>query len=149
MDYRYATLLDFPALTEFINSTEYFNPMNPLELGGHWIIAIKDGEVHGTVWFFGAPPHMYVDYWAASHPRIAIKLMNCLETQCKASGFRYVHGIIASDNDDALRLMTEAHGALAAGSYHRVYKEIELHGQQEDGKHSNHTAAERAGITAP
>ena len=124
MNYRAAEPADFPEIVEFLDTKQYFCPVNPDSIGGHWVVAEQDGKIRGTVWYFAEPPNCYVDYWAADGPRVATRLLQCLYAGCVTSGLPRIHGMIASDNKQALRFATEGFGVLAAAPYHRIYKEL-------------------------
>ena len=146
MNYRMAEPVDFPAIMEYLDSTKYFNPVNPFDVGGHWIIAELDGEVRGTVWCFAEPPNCFVDYWSASGPVVATKMLWCLNQFCVTNKVTRVHGIIASDNLPALNMATNGYDALAAAPYHRIYKEL-VNGAENNRTEDHNTVGGRSGAS--
>lgn len=123
MTYRKATPLDWPAIAEFLFGQPYFGPVDLTTIGGHWLIAEENDHVHATLWCFVEPPHAYIDYWASDHAMAAAKLGALGESYLRSHDVRYVHGLIHSDNESALRLATGL-GMMAAGPYNRVFKEV-------------------------
>lgn len=148
MDYRMAGPSDFPAIREFLDGTEYFHPVNPSDIGGHWIIAEHDGKIRGTVWCFIEAPQCFVDYWAANGAVVAAKVIECLRKFCVVNGVRFVHGIIASNNLPAQRLALQGFEALVAGPYTRMFKELP-NGEPENGTEHDDTGAGLARDAAP
>jgi hypothetical protein len=125
VQYRFATVLDWPAIAAFLRDTNYFIPQDLTTIGGHWLIATTDdGVVHGTLWYFAEPPQAFVDFWAAKGPRTAARLGVLFERAMRTLGARYAHGMIFCSNSDATRLATDGLGMIAAGSYNRVFKDM-------------------------
>ena len=124
MEYRLATVVDWPAISEYVHGRDYFMPIDPATLGGHWLIAVDAaGVLHGTIWFFGEVPHAYVDYWAGSHI-IAARLGAILEKMLRANGVRSVRGVIKQNNDSAVRLADALGMFTRSGDYLLVHRSI-------------------------
>jgi hypothetical protein len=126
MNYRLATFNDWPSITEYINQLDYFMPVDPSQLGGVWIVAIDESaQIHGTLWFFGAAPNAYVDYWAARSGVIAGKLAAFFQGICSAVGIKYVRAVIARDHEGALRMATQGFGMVESNAdYKLVFRSI-------------------------
>jgi len=124
VDYRLATVSDWVAISEYIHGLDYFMPVDPATLGGHWLIAIDAaGVLHGTIWFFGEAPNAYVDYWAGSGI-VAARLGAMLEKILRVSGVRSVRGVIAQENDPAVRLADALGMFTRSGDYILVHRSI-------------------------
>lgn len=123
MNYRVGTVEDWPKIVQFLNDLEYFMPVDPGDIGGRWFIAEQDGEIKATLWFFGDPPNAYIDYFAASSPMVAARLMAQTEAVLKAHGIRYVRATVPKDNRAMARL-ANYFGMNIALDYMNVFKEI-------------------------
>ena len=48
MTYRQGTVEDWPKIAEFVGNTDYFEPINPVTLGGRWVVAEHEGKLHAV-----------------------------------------------------------------------------------------------------
>ena len=131
MLYKIATPDNFPAIKKFVDATGYFWPVEPEKIGGHWLIAIHKNKICGTVWFFGEPPHAYVDYWVGRNV-IATRLGAQLEDIFKKAKVKFVRGMIHTTNLPAIKLAMGL-GMKGDGPYVSMYKDID------DGREENRT----------
>ena len=122
MDYELATEKDWPQIIEMVSEKHYVP--EPYSLGGHWLVAKNGEKIYGTIWFFMEMPHVFIDYWTASHGRIAAKLMAKLQLICGEVGIKYLHATIHESDKGALRLAVQGFGGIDDGPYRRVFKEI-------------------------
>jgi len=143
MVYRDGLAADWPQIEKFINSIEYFGHIDCATLGGHWMIAEHKGNIVGTFWCFREGPHAYVDYYAG-RGKAAATIGLLAERLLFRAGVRYVRGMVRSDNESALRLVTEGMGMAVADRYHLVYKEIK-NGTAENDHNAECTASGQAG----
>lgn len=148
MIYRVAGTNDYAAIKEYVDKTDYFNPIDPGTLGGHWVIAEHEGQVHGTIWFFASPPHAYIDYWTGKG-RTALRLGQLVEALLAKNGVRYIHGAIHVSNLDAARLAIHGNGMLGHLQYILLMKEL-TDGQTEvNADHDNSIAQQHGAKPAP
>lgn len=135
MEYRLAEIKDWPYIVEFLGSTSYFFPVEPYKLGGHWLLAMSEGRIVGTLWFFAEPPQAFLGYWTARYPRVAARLALVLERHLIDNGVQYVHGMVADGNENARRFMVKGLGCQSAYPYYEIFKEI---GNGADADAANH-----------
>jgi hypothetical protein len=140
MEYRFARIEDCPAITEFVGTSEYFMAVDPTQLGGNWLLALEDGTIRGTLWFFHEAPHIFLDYWQATSGMVAVKLGLLLQEWARDNKVRYVHGTIYEDNYPALRLGAHGLNIGMGGPYYRIFKDLG-HGNEENRTSDDHTAA--------
>lgn len=124
MEYRPATVHDWPAITEYIGGKEYFSPTDPSQLGGYWIIAVEDEKICGTIWAFAQAPNAYIDSWAADSPHIAAHLGAYMYHDLEQAGIKYVRAIIASTNSSAKRMAAKFFGMGIADNYSLAFRRI-------------------------
>lgn len=124
MIYRDGTKADYPKIKKLLLDTNYFGEVDPDTLGGAWLVAEHDGDIHATVWCFVSPPHAFIDYWVGSSKTI-VKLSQVAEIALRQAGVKYVRGTIARDNSSALRLATEGLGMMSGANYQLVFKVLD------------------------
>ena len=126
MDYRVATALDFPAITELINGSGYYGPMSAAELDGPIVIAEHDGELKGCVWAMVCGRHAFVDYLCVKPGNGRVALMLCLgmEKLLRDHGVKYVRANVASHNLPAVRVLNSMGMACDPG-YDLAYKRLQ------------------------
>jgi hypothetical protein len=112
---------DFPKIAEFVK--KHVTVCNPELIGGHWLIAERDGEIVGTIWFFGEHPNAYVDYWIGQG-KVAAKLLIELEIMFRLLGIRYVRAVTHASNTNAKRMATDGIGAASIDNYTFFCKEL-------------------------
>lgn len=122
MNYRLGIPEDHERIKSFVEDTGVYHDVRPDIMGGQWMIAESDGQIRGTVWFFGQAPNVYVDYLAGKGI-VASKLMARLELALRQLGVKWVRSMIHSTNKPALRL-AGAHGLQGAADYVFVAKEL-------------------------
>lgn len=133
MNYRVATIVDYPAITELINSSEYYAPMAATDLDGPIIVAEHEGELKGCLWAMVCGRHAFLDYFVVqpSNGRVAFMLMLAMEKLLQENGVRFVRGTIRSDNRPARRIAASMGGVLMSG-YDLGYKRLP-DGNSKDG----------------
>ena len=144
MNYRLAGPQDHAAIAAYIADAEYFGPIDPDTLGGHWIIAEHDDEIRGTIWFFAEPPNAYVDYWCGKSI-VAAKLGQLAEHYMAQNNVRYVRGNIQMQNTPAAHMATGRYTNMAAHfPYYLVYKDL-ASGQTENDASDDDTGSGSTG----
>lgn len=127
MKYRVAMIVDYPSITELINSSGYYAPMAATDLDGPIMVAEReDGSIAGCLWAMVCGRHAYLDYLVVENHngRVALMLMLGMEKLLRENGVRFVRGVIASDNQSALRLNASMGAALQEG-YTLGYKRLQ------------------------
>lgn len=127
MKYRVATIADYPAITNLINSSGYYSPMAATDLDGPIIVAERsDGSLAGCLWAMVCGRHAFLDYLVVENHngRVALMLMLGMEKLLKEHNVQFVRGMISSDNRSALRLNASMGAALQDG-YTLGYKRLQ------------------------
>ena len=126
MIYRLATVTDFPKLVEYINSKNYFMPMDPNLLHGTWVVAAdNEKKIRGTIWFFHSGPNAFIDYWSADTGMIAARLGAVAEKLLAGAGVVYVRATIAEKQRGAQRLAGRLGMILSGETYRLVFLRIQ------------------------
>lgn len=121
--YRKGTPEDWSGIATYLRDTEYFLPVDVEALGGTWFLAEQGGKLKATLWFFGETPHAYIDYFAASSPVVARRIMAKTQAMLAAHGVRYIRATVPLENRPMLRL-ANAFGFRIALDYTTIFKEI-------------------------
>ncbi len=133
MQYRVAQPADYVGISDCLNSTGYYNPIDPSTLDGLLLVCVNDETVMGCIWAMYQGRHAYVDFLCVrpgASSRIAVRLILYMQKVLRTLGVRWVRGAIAGHNRAALRLAL-ANGMVADANYTLVYKEL-AHGHEED-----------------
>ena len=133
MNYRVATIADYPAITGLINSTGYYGPMAATDLDGPIIVAEHEGELKGCLWAMVCGRHAFLDYFVVkpSNGRVAFMLALAMEKLLRENGVKFLRGNIRSDNKPARRI-AKSMGAVIMPDYDLAYKRLP-DGNAEDG----------------
>lgn len=127
MVYREGTSSDWPEITGLIALSEYFMPIYPPTLGGHWVVAEHDGRIVGCIWAFIGVPHAYIDYLyvlpAHRKSKVPARLILAMQHALKEAKVRYVRCNVLQENKEAAR-MVQALGVVVHENYLLGYKEI-------------------------
>lgn len=125
MDYRIATVTDYPKIAEYVNGLEYFMPVDPAAIAGTWLVAVDaDGAVRGTIWFFFSGPNAFIDYWAGATGMVAARLGALAEKSLAAVGVQYVRATIAAKQRGAQRLAGRLGMFISGDDYKLAFRRI-------------------------
>jgi hypothetical protein len=126
--YRIATEADYPAILQFIEATDYFDP--PPHYGGHWVIAESEGAIRACIWFFAEPPYAYVDYWAGKGVAAGAVAM-IAEGVMRGLGVRRATGVIQTGNAASLITMMKRLRPSSDGQTYYLFTKDFDHGKTE------------------
>ena len=117
-----------PGITECIESTGYYGPVDASTLDGPIIVAVNDyGGIAACIWILLHKRHAYLDFLSVNpvykHEGIGVKLILLALKTCKECGARYIRSSICSDNKETIRI-AKAVGAITDDNYALVFKDL-------------------------
>ena len=90
MKYRLAGFEDWPAVTEVLASTGYYQPVDAALLDGPVIVAENEDGIQGCIWAITTGRHAYVDLLGVrpkfQGSRVGVKLMKHMRDFLKEQG---------------------------------------------------------------
>lgn len=131
MVYRVGKPSDFSKIKALVDSTGYYNPICPETMGGHWVVAEHDGEIHACAWCIIERPNAYLDYWVGKSCT-ALRLLKALEAKFLELKITMVRAMIHESNAPAINMAINGLGAYGATGYALVVKELR------NGNEDNH-----------